>query len=134
MNQIQHDAARATHLAHPGQKPTARSNRKGGMDSGRASLGTRIANLIAVLLPFAGIIAAGVLVWPFGLSWVPLSLLLVMYVLTGLGVTIGYHRLFTHQSFETNRVMTFIIGVLGSMAMEGPLLTWVQARVFQLYP
>lgn len=85
----------------------------------------RAMNLAAILLPLAGLIAAIVLLWPFGVHWVPLTLLAVMYLLTGLGVTVGYHRLFTHKSFETGRVMTFIIGVLGSMAVEGPLLTWV---------
>lgn len=48
-----------------------------------------------------------------------------MYVLTGFGVTIGYHRLFTHRSFETGPVMTAALAVLGSMAVEGPVLNWV---------
>jgi stearoyl-CoA desaturase (delta-9 desaturase) len=48
-----------------------------------------------------------------------------MYVLTALGITVGYHRLFTHRSFETSRVVQLILGVLGSMAMQGPLLQWV---------
>jgi len=85
----------------------------------------RIVYLLAILLPFVGLIAAVVLVWPFGFNWVHLALLLTMYILTGLGVTVGYHRLFTHKSFETGRIMTFIIGVLGSMAVEGPILRWV---------
>jgi len=48
-----------------------------------------------------------------------------MYLLTGLGITVGFHRLFTHQSFETNPVVKFIFGILGSMAVQGPLLHWV---------
>jgi stearoyl-CoA desaturase (delta-9 desaturase) len=47
-----------------------------------------------------------------------------MYLLTGLGVTIGYHRLFTHKSFETGAIVTTILGVLGSMAVEGSILRW----------
>ncbi|MEQ8769185.1 MAG: acyl-CoA desaturase [Phycisphaerales bacterium] len=82
-------------------------------------------NIAGILLPLAGLLAAIVLLWPFGVHWVPLGLLAVMYLLTGLGVTVGYHRLFTHKSFETGRVMTFIIGVLGSMSMEGSILQWV---------
>src|SRR5947199_2209275 len=54
-----------------------------------------------------------------------MSLLLGMYLLTGLGITVGFHRLFTHRSFETNRVMQFILAALGSMAVEGPLIKWV---------
>ncbi|GJM19539.1 MAG: stearoyl-CoA 9-desaturase [Phycisphaeraceae bacterium] len=85
----------------------------------------RAINLVAILLPLVGLVAAIVLLWPFGMNWVPLGLLAVMYALTGLGVTVGYHRLFTHKSFETGRVMTFIIGVLGSMSVEGSILSWV---------
>jgi stearoyl-CoA desaturase (delta-9 desaturase) len=48
-----------------------------------------------------------------------------MYLLTGLGITVGFHRLFTHHSFETNRLVKFIFGILGSMAMQGPLFKWV---------
>ena len=90
-----------------------------------ASALIRAVNLAAILLPLVGLIAAIVLLWPFGIHWVPLGLLGVMYLLTGLGVTVGYHRLFTHKSFETGRVMTFVIGVLGSMSVEGPILAWV---------
>jgi stearoyl-CoA desaturase (delta-9 desaturase) len=56
---------------------------------------------------------------------VELTLLLGMYFITAVGVTVGFHRLFTHRSFETNRVIQFILVVLGSMAFQGPLMTWV---------
>ena len=49
----------------------------------------------------------------------------VVYPLIVLGVTVGYHRLFTHKAFETNRVVQFILAALGSMAVQGPLLNWV---------
>jgi len=92
---------------------------------GKASLGRRVAYLIAVLVPFLGLVAAITLLWGRGVSWVELSLLLGMYVLTGLGITVGYHRLFTHRSFETHAVVKFILAALGSMAFQGPLLDWV---------
>ncbi len=88
-------------------------------------LGQRIVNLLAILVPLAGLIAAMVLMWGWGLTWVELTLMAVMYLLTGFGVTVGYHRLFTHKSFETGRVMTAILGVLGSMSVEGPITRWV---------
>ena len=90
-----------------------------------ATVLARIVYLIFIILPLIGLGAAIVLVWPLGFSWVHLTLLLVMYILTGLGITVGYHRLFTHKSFETSRPMTFIIGVLGSMAAQGPIIEWV---------
>ena len=85
----------------------------------------QIVNLAAVVLPFAGFVAAAILLWGIGFSWLHLILMVAMYLLTAAGITIGYHRLFTHRSFETNRVVKAIFAVLGSMAAEGPVLTWV---------
>jgi stearoyl-CoA desaturase (Delta-9 desaturase) len=89
------------------------------------SLGVRVTTLIAVVVPFLGLVTAVAGLWGRGFSWVELGLLLGMYVLSALGITVGFHRLFTHGSFETNRVVQFILAVLGSMAVQGPLLKWV---------
>jgi stearoyl-CoA desaturase (delta-9 desaturase) len=78
-----------------------------------------------VTVPFLGLVAAIVFLWGRGFSWVDLALLVGMYALTGLGITVGYHRLFTHRAFETNRVVQFVLAGLGSMALQGPLLWWV---------
>ena len=91
----------------------------------RASLGVRIVTLLGVVLPFLGLAAAIFGVWGWGFSWLHLFLLAGMYLLTAVGITVGYHRLFTHKSFETTRPMKFIFAVLGSMAVEGPVLKWV---------
>jgi stearoyl-CoA desaturase (delta-9 desaturase) len=91
----------------------------------RASLATRVVTLLAVVLPFLGLVAAVVLLWGPGFSWLHLGLLLGMYALTAVGVTVGYHRLFTHRSFETTRPMKFVLAALGAMAFEGPVLKWV---------
>ena len=48
-----------------------------------------------------------------------------MYILTVLGITVRFHRLFIHRAFETSRTVGFILGVLGSMAVQGRLFTWV---------
>src|SRR5438128_396133 len=90
----------------------------------RISLGVRLANLVAVILPFAGLLAAFVFLWGSGFHWVDLGLMLGMYTVTILGVTVGFHRLFTHRAFETTRGVQCILGVLGSMTVQGPLLTW----------
>ncbi len=52
-------------------------------------------------------------------------MLAVTYSFTGLGITVGYHRLFTHRSFKTTRSVRALLAVLGSMAVEGPVLEWV---------
>src|SRR5205814_3808676 len=91
----------------------------------RVSVSTRVINLVLVVVPLLGLISAMVFLWGHGFSWVELGLLVGMYVSTVLGVTVGYHRLFTHKAFETNRVVQFILAALGSMAVQGPLLNWV---------
>jgi stearoyl-CoA desaturase (delta-9 desaturase) len=89
------------------------------------SVRVRLLNLSVVILPFAGFIAVIVSLWGRGFHWIDGGLLLGMYVLTALGITVGYHRLFTHRAFETNKAVQFLLVVLGSMAVEGPLLKWV---------
>ncbi len=93
--------------------------------SKRAPLLARLATLTAVVVPFLSIIAAPFLLWGWGFGWVDLGLLLGMYLLTALGVTVGFHRLFTHRSFETTWFVRFVLGILGSMAVQGPVLKWV---------
>jgi stearoyl-CoA desaturase (delta-9 desaturase) len=81
--------------------------------------------LAAVVLPFLGLLGAVISLWGWASDWRTVALLVVMYLLTGLGITVGFHRLFTHQSFETSRPVQFILGILGSMAVQGPLFKWV---------
>jgi len=61
----------------------------------------------------------------WGFSWINLGLMLGMYLFTMTGVTVGFHRLFTHRSFQTIKPIQFILGALGSMSFQGPLLDWV---------
>lgn len=89
------------------------------------SVAIRIATLVTIFLPLLGLAGGILLIWPIGFGWASLALLLTMYILTGFGVTIGYHRLFTHRSFETGPVMTAVLAIFGSMAVEGPVLNWV---------
>jgi stearoyl-CoA desaturase (delta-9 desaturase) len=84
-----------------------------------------LATFTAVILPFLGILVAGAWSWGWGFSGVELGLLLLMYFLTAVGITVGYHRLFTHRSFQAVPAVQFVLAVLGSMAIEGPMLKWV---------
>ena len=90
----------------------------------RASRGQRAAVLVFVIVPFLGLIAAIASLWGDAIGWVELSLLLGMYMATVLGVTVGFHRLFTHRAFETVRPVKALLAVLGSMSVEGPMLKW----------
>ena len=82
-------------------------------------------NLLAVALPFAGTIAAIFLFWNSVVSATDLAILAVMYVLTGFGVTVGFHRMLTHRSFQAPKPVEYAFAVLGSMAVQGPMLHWV---------
>jgi stearoyl-CoA desaturase (Delta-9 desaturase) len=85
----------------------------------------QVASVAAIIVPLAGLVTAIVFLWGAGFSWVHLGLLLGGYLLTALGITVGYHRLFTHRSFRTSAPVKVILGALGSMAVEGPILQWV---------
>lgn len=85
----------------------------------------QVVNLLGVIIPFAALVAAIIMLWGVAFNWVYLALLFGMYVFSGLGITIGYHRLFTHKSFATTRFMTWLWAVAGSSAAEGSVLEWV---------
>ena len=80
--------------------------------------------LLAIITPPLGLIAAIIVLWGHGISSVELSLCLGMYAMTTLGITLGFHRLFTHRSFATGKVMQILLGIAGSMAVQGPVLFW----------
>src|SRR3984893_8258236 len=85
----------------------------------------KIVNLIGVPLPFVGLLLAIVLLWDRAIGPLELALLAGFYVITALGVTLGYHRMFTHRAFESSRAFRAIIAAMGSMAMQGSVITWV---------
>jgi stearoyl-CoA desaturase (Delta-9 desaturase) len=85
----------------------------------------RIANLIGVVVPFVGLIAAVVLLWNSWVDWIDLAIMGVLYVIYGLGVTVGYHRLLTHRAFKTYKPVEYGFAVAGSMGLQGGVLDWV---------
>lgn len=89
-----------------------------------ASFGRQMGTLFIVVVPFIALFFAIYQLWGNGISWLELTLFITFYLASGLGVTIGFHRLFTHRSFETVRPIEVALGIMGSMAFEGPLLEW----------
>jgi stearoyl-CoA desaturase (delta-9 desaturase) len=85
----------------------------------------RYVNVGAVIVPFLGFIAALVLLWNRAVSAVDVAILVCGYVASGLGVTVGYHRLLTHRSFATGRWLSYLFAALGSTAVQGPVIDWV---------
>jgi len=91
----------------------------------KAPFSVRLVTFFAIVVPLLGVIAAPFFLWGWGFRWTDLGLMLGMYVLTALGITVGFHRLFVHRSFETYMWVKFIWAVLGSMAVQGSLFQWV---------
>src|SRR3954447_5462608 len=85
----------------------------------------RRVTLVAVVVPFLGFIAAIAFLWGGWVTWLDLAIFAVMYALAGFGVTIGYHRLLTHRSFDAPPAVRGTLAVLGSMALQGAVIHWV---------
>ncbi|MEU3554616.1 acyl-CoA desaturase [Streptomyces fragilis] len=85
----------------------------------------QITLLLFIIVPFAALLAAVPLAWGWGVSWLDLGLMVFFYYWGCHGVTIGYHRHFTHGSFKAKRPLKILLAIMGSMAVEGPLVRWV---------
>jgi stearoyl-CoA desaturase (Delta-9 desaturase) len=77
------------------------------------------------LIPLLGTLIATILVWQIGIDILDIELLLSMYAMTMLGITVGFHRQFSHKAFQTNIIVRVILAILGSMAAQSPLIYWV---------
>ncbi|GLW08750.1 stearoyl-CoA desaturase [Microtetraspora sp. NBRC 13810] len=84
-----------------------------------------IALWVFVLVPFAALAAAVPVAWGWGLSWADVVIAAIAYVVTGLGITVGFHRYLTHGSFKAGRSLRVALAVAGSLAVQGPVIQWV---------
>jgi len=71
---------------------------------------------VALAIPFA---------WGWGLGWTDVMIATAFYVVSGLGITVGFHRYFTHGSFNANRPLKIPLAAAGQMAVQGPVIIWV---------
>ncbi|MCE7081386.1 fatty acid desaturase [Streptomyces sp. ST2-7A] len=85
----------------------------------------QITLLLFIVVPFLALLAAVPLAWGWGVSWLDLGLLVAFYFIGCHGITIGFHRHFTHGSFKAKRPLRVALAIAGSMAVEGPLIRWV---------
>jgi stearoyl-CoA desaturase (delta-9 desaturase) len=77
------------------------------------------------VVPFAATAAAVALLWGRLVSPADLAIAAGMYLLTAVGITVGFHRLLTHRSFQTSKPVEYTFAALGSMAVQGPVISWV---------
>lgn len=85
----------------------------------------KLVNLGAVVVPFLATLIAIALLWNSWVSTADLVIAAVMYLLTAIGITVGFHRLLTHRSFQTFKPIEYAFAILGSMAVQGPVISWV---------
>ncbi|HEV7494964.1 MAG TPA: acyl-CoA desaturase, partial [Baekduia sp.] len=85
----------------------------------------RLATGTVTVVPFFALAYAAWHSWQGLLRWSDVVIFVVAYVLTGLGVTVGFHRLFTHRAFKTGKPLRATLAILGSAAIEGPVTAWV---------
>jgi stearoyl-CoA desaturase (Delta-9 desaturase) len=80
---------------------------------------------IFVAVPLLALLAAVPIAWGWGLGWRDILLAFAFYMVSGLGISAGFHRYFTHSSFKAKRPLRLGLAVAGSLAFEGPILNWV---------
>ena len=85
----------------------------------------RIITGLLTVVPFVLLGLAAWQVWNKALHWHDLLIFAMVYIPTGLGITVGFHRLFTHRSFKTYAWVRGVFAALGSAAIEGPVISWV---------
>jgi stearoyl-CoA desaturase (delta-9 desaturase) len=89
------------------------------------STAMRVTIGVFIVVPLLAVVAAIPVAWGGWLSWVDLALMAVFYVITAIGITVGYHRYFTHRSFKAGRGVKIALALMGSYALEGGLSQWV---------
>ncbi|MGQ0837925.1 acyl-CoA desaturase [Actinokineospora sp.] len=99
-----------------GPKPLI-GRRRGGVEQ----LGVQL----FVIIPLLALGAAVPFAWGWGLGWADVAIATAFFIVSGLGVTIGYHRLFTHGSFKANRGLKIALAVAGGMSAQGSVIEWV---------
>jgi stearoyl-CoA desaturase (delta-9 desaturase) len=93
--------------------------------AGGHGLAHQVTNVAAILIPLAAFVLAAVMLWGRLVEWIDLAVLAVAYVATCLGITVGFHRLLTHRSFQTYPAVRYALAVLGTLAVEGSVIKWV---------
>ena len=93
---------------------------------GRRGIAQQIGVYVFVVVPLIALIVAIPFAWAWGgLGWVDVAIAAVFYVISGLGITVGYHRYFTHGSFKAARPLRIALALAGSLAMQGSVIDWV---------
>jgi len=93
--------------------------------AGRRDQTSQVLIYIFSAVPLLAVVAAVPFAWGWGLGWTDLGLAGLFYVISGLGITVGFHRCFTHGSYRPNRMLKVGLAVAGQLALQGPVIDWV---------
>ncbi len=91
----------------------------------RATKVQLVSAALLVVLPLVAVVFAVAIFWNHGIGWLDLGLAAGMYVFTGLGLSLGFHRLFSHRSFVPARWLKVTLAIAGTMGIEGSVTSWV---------
>jgi stearoyl-CoA desaturase (delta-9 desaturase) len=80
---------------------------------------------VFLVVPFVALLAAIPVAWGWGLSWRDAVIATTMYVVSGLGITVGFHRYLTHRSFRARRPVRIALAIAGSLAIQASPIQWV---------
>ncbi len=105
--------------------PTERRTPSKPLFSGQATRAELITIRAFLIVPFLVLIAAVPVFWGWGVSWVDIVIAGVFYTVSTLGITVGYHRYFTHGAFKARRALRVALAIAGSLAAQGPVIGWV---------
>ncbi|MEV0584198.1 fatty acid desaturase [Nonomuraea sp. NPDC050310] len=94
-------------------------------DPSRRSKAELVVFGLVVGIPLIALAAAVPFAWGWGLTWTDVIIAFVFYIFSGLGVTVGFHRYFTHGSFKAKRPLKIALGIMGSLSLEMSVLDWV---------
>ncbi|WP_460764091.1 fatty acid desaturase, partial [Nocardiopsis oceani] len=113
----------------PSTRPDAEPRSDGGLehdlDPEERSRAERLTVFGYALIPLLALAAAAPFAWGWALTWVDITIGAVYYLIGGLGITVGFHRYFTHGSFKAKRPLRIALALAGTMAFQGSVIKWV---------
>jgi stearoyl-CoA desaturase (delta-9 desaturase) len=111
-------------VASPSTQFSPESTADAAVSPTTAALAARVVTLLLVVGPPVAVLAA-VLIWRRPIATQDVVLAVAFYAIAAFGITVGFHRLFTHRSFRANRPLKVLLAVAGSTAVQGSLVSWV---------
>ncbi|HEV8527331.1 MAG TPA: acyl-CoA desaturase [Actinomycetes bacterium] len=107
------------------EAPPLVDEQQGTLGADEKKPGEQLALLLFIGVPFLALLAAIPIAWGWGLGWHEVVIAVVMYTISGHGITVGFHRHFTHGAFKAKQPLRVVMAIAGSLAIEGPVIRWV---------